>query len=666
MVNDLALIMVVWLIGLVMQLSAGLVMVRVTKDELIDGGWGMGRIVGWLVVGLTVWFGGHMQLTVNSVVGVGVVSWLWLLLAARWIWVGRKEVLGWLGKRWRVVMVEEVLFLAGLVFMVLVRGYNPDILDLEKFMDMGFINSYLRAETLPAGDMWLAGSSINYYSFGHFLGSVMIRLWGVEIAWGYNLLLGWLMGLVMSGAFSVVVNLAYWARGKVKIKDEVEKVVLVAGVIGAMLVVFGGNSHAAWYWIRYGGFEGYWYADATRFIENTIHEFPGYSFVVSDLHAHLWNLPIVLLFVSMLAGWGKAKKRSVWSIGMGVVMGVMVMTNTWDVMVYGLLAVMFGLMMLISRRVTLGELALTGLMGLVVTMAVAAPWLIEFDSIGQGARIVEERSRLGDFMILWLGHLVLSGLVLWWSFKNRQKNWLVVAGVITAWMLLVIPELIYVKDIYPSHPRANTMFKLTYQSFVLMSIMIGVGLGLTRSTGQRIVMWSLVILGLCGFLAYTPQAYLGYYSSSGSYRGINGEKWLAKEVPGDYGGILWLRNNARGGEVVLEAVGESYTKNARVSAFTGLPTVLGWRVHEWLWRGGFDIPGERTEEVRVVYEDPGSRAAWEVLERYGVRYVFVGTKEREAYENLDENGLKELGRVVYMQEGTTIVEIGDGLRETIY
>jgi uncharacterized membrane protein len=49
-----------------------------------------------------------------------------------------------------------------------------------------------------------------------------------------------------------------------------------------------------------------------------------------------------------------------------------------------------------------------------------------------------------------------------------------------------------------------------------------------------------------------------------------------------------------------------------------------------------------------------------------VRYVFVGTKEREAYESLDENGLKELGRVVYMQEGTTIVEIGDGLRETIY
>ena len=142
---------------------------------------------------------------------------------------------------------------------------------------------------------------------------------------------------------------------------------------------------------------------------------------------------------------------------------------------YGLLAVMFGLMMLISRRVTLGELALTGLMGLVVTMAVAAPWLIEFDSIGQGVRMVEERSRLGDFMILWLGHLVLSGLVLWWSFKNRQKNWLVVAGVITAWMLLVIPELIYVKDIYPSHPRANTMFKLTYQSFVLMSIMIGLG-----------------------------------------------------------------------------------------------------------------------------------------------------------------------------------------------
>ena len=38
----------------------------------------------------------------------------------------------------------------------------------------------------------------------------------------------------------------------------------------------------------------YWYPNATRFIHNTIHEFPLYSFVVSDLHGHVLDIPIVL------------------------------------------------------------------------------------------------------------------------------------------------------------------------------------------------------------------------------------------------------------------------------------------------------------------------------------------------------------------------------------
>ena len=40
-----------------------------------------------------------------------------------------------------------------------------------------------------------------------------------------------------------------------------------------------------------------------------------------------------------------------------------------------------------------------------------------------------------------------------------------------------------------------------------------------------------------------------------------------------------------GQPVVLEANGDSYSDYERVSAMTGLPTVLGWYVHEWLWRG---------------------------------------------------------------------------------
>ncbi len=48
--------------------------------------------------------------------------------------------------------------------------------------------------------------------------------------------------------------------------------------------------------------------------------------------------------------------------------------------------------------------------------------------------------------------------------------------------------------------------------------------------------------------------------------------------------------------MVLEANGDSYTGFERVSASTGLPTILGWYVHEWLWRND-------TEDLNVKSTD---------------------------------------------------------------
>ena len=61
------------------------------------------------------------------------------------------------------------------------------------------------------------------------------------------------------------------------------------------------------------------------------------------------------------------------------------------------------------------------------------------------------------------------------------------------------------------------------------------------------------------------------------------------ELPEDASAIRWLKNNVKGTAVVLEAPGDSYKDyDNRVSAMTGLPTVLGWYVHEWLWRNDTD------------------------------------------------------------------------------
>jgi uncharacterized membrane protein len=107
----------------------------------------------------------------------------------------------------------------------------------------------------------------------------------------------------------------------------------------------------------------------------------------------------------------------------------------------------------------------------------------------------------------------------------------------------------------------------------------------------------------------------------------------------------WLETQPRG--VLVEAVGESYTDASRFSAFTGMPVIMGWPVHEWLWRGSYDVVSPRQEEVRKMYESENLAEVNEILKKYDVRYVIVGTTERTTYANLNEETFAALGELAF-------------------
>lgn len=116
-------------------------------------------------------------------------------------------------------------------------------------------------------------------------------------------------------------------------------------------------------------------------------------------------------------------------------------------------------------------------------------------------------------------------------------------------------------------------------------------------------------------------------------------------------GIKWLKKNVKGAPVVLEANGDSYSGYERVSAMTGLPTVLGWYVHEWLWRDDTADLNEKSADIESIYTSLDEEYVKELLEEYDVSYIFVGSKEREKYgETLNEDVLKSLGEVVFQDE----------------
>ena len=81
---------------------------------------------------------------------------------------------------------------------------------------------------------------------------------------------------------------------------------------------------------------------------------------------------------------------------------------------------------------------------------------------------------------------------------------------------------------------------------------------------------------------------------------------------------------------------------------TGLPTVLGWYVHEWLWRGDTEDLNEKAGEIQTIYTSDDQEAVEELLEKYDVEYIFVGSCEREKYgDSLNEELLAELGEIVF-------------------
>jgi uncharacterized membrane protein len=141
-----------------------------------------------------------------------------------------------------------------------------------------------------------------------------------------------------------------------------------------------------------------------------------------------------------------------------------------------------------------------------------------------------------------------------------------------------------------------------------------------------------------------------------------------------------LRQNVPVGSVVLEAValdnsdavtagsetprcGGSYNGAgyAGIAAATGLPTLLGWDGHQRQWRGGDPDAlaelGPRCSNVDTIYRTRDADQARELLTRYGVDYVYVGSLEQQYYELEALTKFVILGEVVFSADEVTIYRL---------
>ena len=630
-------------------------------NKFIDGGYGLSKTLGSLLVTYIIFLFAIFKIVPLQRNYMLILLSFYLLFNLFIFLKNKVKIINFVKENFKVLLFQEMLFTGGLIFWSIVRGFHPDINGLEKFMDYGFINSILQSKFLPPADMWFAGGTINYYWFGHLWTAVATKITAIPSGVTYNLMLGTILGLALSSAFTISATLLKQAAPRVK------KLAYTAGIISALLLVFAGNFHTPFYILKEGA-DNYWYPDATRFIgynpetnDKTIHEFPMYSFVVSDLHAHLLNFPFVLLYLAFLANIALATKAdSSYKLLLvcGFILGVMFMTNTWDFANYSLATgFVFLLVNFFRYKFSFNTILNTIKMFLIVlpvAFLFATPFILNFESIAEGVDFVNARTPFWQLAILWGFPAMLTIVFSLLNLINKKltkADVFVFAILSTAGVLIFLPEVIYVKDIYiASHHRANTMFKLTYQAYVMSYLVSGYIAVRTFTVVKNVSIKSFAavfyLIVFSSILSYAYFSTKSYYAELKNYKGLSGETWLENQRPHEMNVINWLRK-LPGQPTILEAPGDSYTEFNVISAYTGLPTVSGWFVHEWLWRGSSDVPQGRVSDITQIYTSSDIEITRSLLKKYGVNYVLVGNFERQKYPEINEAKFSDLGRMVY-------------------
>jgi YYY domain-containing protein len=507
-------------------------------------------------------------------------------------------------------------------------------------------------------------------------------------------------------------------------------------------------------------YPGDWFWTASRAISadpgevQPITEFPYFTFLYADLHAHMISMPLTMLAL----GWaisvalaaaegmadGKRKGQAqrpappyprppaplpllAWVVG-ALAIGVLRPTNTWDWPTYlllGTLAVVYYVWRGESARRrdgSAGILRALGKGGLLVALLVglstlafwpfAANYGSAYSSVslwtGSNTRVWNYLLVHGLFLFFVVIHLAreFHAWTATWT-EAGKRHWeplgvplLAALGLFVAllafllirgyWVAPVALPLLLVAGLLALRPglptprrivlalmsaalgltllveivvldgdigRMNTVFKFYLQVWLMLSVACGPAVvwawpalrGIRRRRVWQAALGALLLAALLYPLLATPAkwnirmnhdtpntldgaAFIPYVEYGDT--DYAGNSRIIRLVE-DQGAIEWLQRNVQGTPVLMEAHGSNPYRSiaGRVAMYTGLPTVIGWDWHQRQQRAV--APGSavttRIDDVNRFYNTPDTAEAWNILQRYGVEYVFVGSLEQTYY-----------------------------------
>lgn len=687
---------IVQFIALVAALSAlGLVLVAPWVSKLPDRGIGFYPTVGLVAVTLPSYWIGHLPGP-----GTGpITSWLLYFLAfGIAILIVRKKSLSLSSFSVPKIYIFVHLAVWFTLFFsyLLLRRHAPDIFGIEKLPDFAFLNSIYTYGTLPPENLFASDQVINYYYIGFFKTATLAWMAFLKSNEVFHLMTSYVLATCATTILSGCIYFSSEFLPNIQTRRN-QILAIAAGLVAIIFAHLIGNSHTFYYYFI-SPTTHFWYPDATRYIANTIHEFPLYSYLIGDLHAHLLDLPntvlapllIYLFSKKLIHAKGDIFKflydNTVFISVLGISFGLSYTTNSWNIFT-NLLLIGFVTWLYFGSTglFKFNTLWRTGLMSAVYIASAVIwflPFWVNFKPITEGVMMTppDKSSPTVQLIIIWFVHLLVP---MCWVISHKAKE--EVSKFFKIWLglslgLIVFMEFFYFKDIYLGHIRSNTMFKIGLQVWLWLSMLtglMGVQLLVNGETKfKKLIPIALIAGGVLIGGTFSARAIPQYLDSVKPLGGsLEGMDFIKKKNPDLTAALDWLRENNTSRVVLLSAVADSFSEGGVVNAFSGLPTLVTWFNHVWLWNGApdkqmkplskiareqntQDALNTRRKDAETVYVSHNSYDTKVVIKKYGIRYVYVSPIERKIYPALNEEKLNSMAKPVFKQGTITIYDFG--------
>lgn len=543
-------------------------------------------------------------------------------------------------KNYRNILNIEILFVVTFFAILSLYAMHPELYWGEKPMDFSLLGFMSRYPDLPPEDPWFAGSRMHYYYWGYFYVANLAKMAGLssELAYG--------CGLALSGALLAV---SFYGVLSLAVKKYSHR------LVGSLILLFSGNiASLIYFFFKQGPLDmTYFWSSSRVFSKGAFAEYPSWSFLFADLHAHVLSYPFAICFLTLLLYglryvWSKFEldKHGAFLGVYALSYGLLLLVNGWDFLIYSLLACLLWILQGLSGRRYLKNW-LSFLTGHLLGVLLASPILFSLLGGAKKELLISTVPMNGPRSLLlffggWLFIISLCGLHL--KLTKRKVDKSMVNLLLGSLLVILVAENIIFMD------RINTLFKTytnIYSWLGIVALYSVSALGAIDKRGFTKLTFGIssviIISQLIGFLLNTfavvgsrPFAQLGY--------GLKGGSYLERSSPSDFKVVNWLRKNVKGLPMILEKDSSSFDQlGARISMHTGLATYLGWHNHVRLRGATNSEINKRRAQIAYFYGSPDALKVNEQLQNSGVQFVVLGDFERNSFDSTGIQKFKAYG-----------------------